>query len=132
MTTTSAAKLLDCPFCGMRPVEDRIAWSVECFNCEFRIFDYGSHEKAVTKWNRRALPDADGWVSVKDRLPPKSDDYMDINEVDCVFTHGNRPRVLRGYYVHELHQWRMSGSPSDFSEYVTHWRPLPKPPETRG
>lgn len=55
------------------------------------------------------------WISVKDRLPRNS------NTVLCVTKNG-RPFVSK--YNYAWSRWAVSGSVK-----VTHWMPLPEPPE---
>lgn len=55
------------------------------------------------------------WINVKERLPSNEDVVL------CV-TKNNRPFVCR--YDQYWKRWRVSGNVK-----VTHWMPLPKPPE---
>jgi hypothetical protein len=55
------------------------------------------------------------WISVKDRLPEKDGTYL-VNEfISC-----------NG--VHSLWYDKGSGWDYDSNETVTHWQPLPEPP----
>jgi hypothetical protein len=63
------------------------------------------------------------WISVKERLPEKSTP-MQYNWVLVWF----RKQVIRGYYS-SLGTWHIEGSPSDFSDEVMLWQPLPPAPK---
>jgi hypothetical protein len=63
------------------------------------------------------------WISVKDRLP-KADDFCLVNtEFDCI-------RIAQ----YGWESWRFNDAYSSSEHpksYVTHWMPLPKPPESK-
>lgn len=59
------------------------------------------------------------WVSVKDRLPETFEDVLVFNS--------NEETVITIGFFHEL-KWHIYEI-HDFSELVTHWMPLPKPPK---
>lgn len=81
----------------------------------------------------------DNWISVKDRVPPKSD-HINTQRV-LLFVKGqpNSPYLI-GYgimkdgvnYPYEIKGWRKVDEACNliFGE-VTHWQPLPPPPETK-
>jgi hypothetical protein len=69
------------------------------------------------------MPDAHGWTSVEERLPDADGRYL-------VFT----PIYDRGqfvaYFAGDRRLWCLQGFWS--GEAVSHWRPLPPPPEAAG
>ena len=87
------------------------------------------------------------WISVKDRLPEEIDDYA-ISQEDknyIIFNYindwGNRRETAIGYMKYEYNSdesSKISEIPIFISfeqvdriklEHVTHWMPLPEPPE---
>lgn len=71
----------------------------------------------------RAAPSVDnGWISVKDRLPPYGERVLVVNE--AYETERGYTKYNCGVTVREPHL--------DFTFWghkVTHWQPLPKPPK---
>ena len=65
------------------------------------------------------------WISVKDRLPA---DYARV-----LFYDSSVLGVAYGYHVASVPQWQMDGGLMYYhkKEYdrITHWMPLPEPPE---
>jgi hypothetical protein len=73
------------------------------------------------------------WISVNDeRKPPLGEDEKSLS-VEVLL---NVPRLKRnggtgvvlGKYLHHSNQFRPDGS-SGWEQDVTHWQPLPNPPE---
>jgi hypothetical protein len=62
------------------------------------------------------------WIGVEDRLPEEST-ALDIKPVLVFEPTGNG--ITFGWYIHD--EWRIIGSPNNWP--VTHWMPLPDPPE---
>ena len=73
------------------------------------------HGDAVCEAVECIMREQPRWISVEDRLPDNEDTVL------CV-TKNKRPFVCR--YDHYWKHWRVSGSVK-----VTHWMPLPEPPE---
>jgi len=68
-------------------------------------------------------PTVGGWISVKDRLPEKEGQYL------CWF---GKNTVCKGAAIATyLEEWKAFGSFESLKTYpnVTHWMPLPEPPE---
>jgi hypothetical protein len=65
------------------------------------------------------------WVSVEE--PPNHRD-----KVIVWFTGGGEDDspIRFGRYVHSLGEWRLEGSNSKWNDRITHWQPLPAPPDT--
>lgn len=61
------------------------------------------------------------WISVKDRLPDERDYYL------CHLSDANGQKVFRvNFFICEKDGFGKSGK---FDGPVTHWMPLPEPPE---
>lgn len=76
------------------------------------------------------VPAIDGWISVKDRLPDKElEELFDQYQMDSIEVNVS----LRGYFLsttlfYDGKQFTdVTGS--DYTESVTHWMPMPKPPK---
>ena len=145
-------ELKPCPFCGgeariMLEEEDRPDDSfhnVYCTICGAQFW-VKSKTEAVAKWNRRA----DGWIAVEERLPEVGKCVL-IRQTYHAFLgeHGEYEGVTVGYLHQPTDRRRKPyfyfAAVSDYgdmvraqsicpgSEYVTHWMPLPEPPEQEG
>lgn len=107
----------------MRPIDaDTLKKSIERL-CEDErtnmtaITYFALHDLLDTMPTVKAEPD-NGWISVKDRLPEL---YVDV----LIFTKGGTIAVD---CLERIMSWG-----EDFYNYeqnVTHWMPLPKPPES--
>ena len=67
-------------------------------------------------------PTIGGWISTKDGLPSRNKVYL-----ITLKTPEGSPQVMEAYLDYGGAWWR--GKVSLISEYVTHWMPLPEPPE---
>ena len=65
------------------------------------------------------------WISVEDRLP--SNDITGYN-AERYWVYLERGMQVEGIYVFRTGEWR-TGRATDVYEDVTHWMPLPEPPE---
>lgn len=61
------------------------------------------------------------WISVKERLPENT------GEVLVWPSFYGRPSVARFWAI--ARSWQQTNVTGDVNEYVTHWMPLPDPPE---
>jgi len=63
------------------------------------------------------------WISVKTRLPANPFEAVLVKQVNTL------PTV--GYFTDNKQGWNSSGRPditNDHLSFVTHWQPLPEPP----
>ena len=114
-----------CPFCGdtyaviYTTLED--GYCAECLECHAKTDWFSTKAEAITAWNRRA----DGWIPVTERLP---------EEHEVTLVRGDTsPLVFLCWYEKSEREWYDSygnciGSPD---RHVTHWMPLPQPPEVK-
>lgn len=117
------SELKNCPFCGGIDIDitdDFYGCHVYCISCHAKTKDYWTKEETIEAWNTRA----DGWISVKERLPEKNEKVM-IYVKNC-FGH---------YYIDIA---RLEGKKKDIFrnldvnyglEEVAYWQPLPEPPK---
>lgn len=71
--------------------------------------------------NCRALLDALRWIPVSDRLPT-DDDADEKGNVLCYWT----DEAIETYQARWVDEWN---SDRNHKDKITHWRPLPAPPE---
>jgi hypothetical protein len=78
--------------------------------------------KSITEWAAIGMK-APRWISVKDRLP--EDETVVIAYVQ------HKIGWYRMFAWHDMYGWHSSAPEFDDkeSDYVTHWMPLPEPPE---
>lgn len=60
------------------------------------------------------------WISVKDRLPEKGQDFL------CIFKNG---RIYDGYKSDSIYGDYIIHGVSYVNVFFTHWMPLPEPPK---
>ena len=60
------------------------------------------------------------WISVKDRLPEVKEDVLIYDSHHC--------NIFKAWYLGHIHVWFSNEYLPQFIN-VTHWMPLPKPPE---
>lgn len=118
-------ELKNCPFCGGRNtyIDDYttpvgIRWRVVCLDCMAMVDDGCEQQKyrAIEAWNRRA----DGWIPIANGLP-NIEDYT---------------RVLIYFDNGIIEMWNPiliseSMKTDRMPTKVTHWMPLPQPPEDK-
>ncbi|MDC7221610.1 MAG: Lar family restriction alleviation protein [Spirochaetales bacterium] len=114
--------LLPCPFCGS-PVEIESTYDNEiitCTLCPARMDYEGSHSAAIAMWNTRTTHDR--WISTAERLPDK--------DMACLIVY--RRETYKAVW-NDYHKCWDDHSGDDYwldPEVPTHWRPIPKPPES--
>lgn len=115
-------ELKPCPFCGGTATlkqDPTQSWYIECFCGVFKGY-YTKKQNAIDAWNRRAT-DAnvgDGWISVKDELPKEDGEFLVL--------YGGKKAGIRLFLNGTF---RLNYESAKSYETLTHWRPLPKPPE---
>lgn len=80
--------------------------------------ELGDNRISALQSELAALKEAQRWIAVEDELPEKSQNYL----VCAIFPTGVKPFIDVCYYV------RSFGF-ADFGAHITHWMPLPQPPE---
>lgn len=92
-----------------------------CRYCPREYCDYKEQACTLESTN------ADGWISVKDRLPENRDQVMVYGLVDSIFQYGVKDEIcIIGRYREDYQSWWF---PVKINFEVTHWRPLPEPPK---
>ena len=74
--------------------------------------------------NCRVLLDALRWVPCSERMPTE-DDADEKGNVLCFWTDG----AIETYQARWVEEWN---SDRNHKDKITHWRPLPAPPESEG
>ena len=84
--------------------------------------------------NMPTLAPPDGWVSVDERFPEKHSEYIvcacDEGEPIDERIWGDTVVVCADYYDGAF-TWYEGNTEYDISDIVTHWMPLPAPPDRR-
>ena len=146
------SELKRCPFCGghMRWNDNEFESAYVCDDCHYFIEWDGMLEEFVKWWNTRPIEDAlnkriaeleesQRWIPVSERLPDIEDG--DSKDYDVVLTYPFRRDVIVATWSYDAldtanrrrgfdcssDEW---GS-DDITEYVTHWRERPTPPEVQ-
>lgn len=69
------------------------------------------------------------WISTKERVPEDDRTVLIWWLKAAIECRGWVPGAVRGRYIHVLGEWRPVGANGNFSNEVTHWMPLPEPPQ---
>jgi hypothetical protein len=70
------------------------------------------------------------WISVKDSLPKLNEPCLLYKNYDTVTYFGLKNKIMIGQRKHSDHFVSVEFKYSDVPiEFVSHWMPLPKPPE---
>ena len=109
--------LLPCPFCGgeatreeLQRVENYVYYTYGCSECDICL-------ETEQDWNTRAS----GWVRVEDgELPYR-------RKVLVAYEWKPGHHIIDVGEWHDVYKWWVVNS--DRCETVTHWQPLPPPPE---
>ena len=121
-------ELKPCPFCGEKAILSQIRENgvkVCCGNCGCATPRYigvleeskAEKEMATQVWNNRTF----GWISVKDRLPETRNPVLVTNEYGDFYL----ANCSNGIWTEH------SREKANFIS-VTHWMPIPEPPEMNG
>lgn len=120
-------ELKPCPFCGGKAKIDEVsifcvgsAFRVSCLRCNTVAHVFPTKERAAEAWNNRTPH----WISVKDRLPEEVDGGSKPVLAIVKFVDFDRNVWSNNYIIAwtEHGEWGCRG-------IVTHWMPIPEPPE---
>ena len=125
-------ELKACPFCGSSNTTldyyeiscpQELGTIVVCNDC-------GASAKSIVDWNTRPIEDAlnariseleaaQRWIPVSERLPERDGFYLVLENVN---------QVAGYYHWCKVFGWNTDGGRTNIQS-VTHWMPLPEPPE---
>jgi hypothetical protein len=121
LNNCSTVELRNCPFCGSDDIDLFENNDIQCSNCGVAIpyVCVDTDTDTVTTWNRRTP----GWISVKDELPKRGERVLAMQSSPGA-------RYLIVYIDDEIRtqQWRNDCDDIRCRD-ITHWMPLPEPPQ---
>jgi len=80
----------------------------------------------VEKFQKENGQEQQGWIPVEERLPE-----IDQSVIATTFING-KYEVLREYaFIDKRNQWYWNDGINKVANKVTHWRPLPPPPNSK-
>jgi len=110
-----------CPECGCRETinDNQVSEnSRQCKECEQEWWT------DINYWNSRPTEPKTEWISVDDRLPKKSGEYLTCSDYDI----GEGSYINTTYFYLNASKCDKCGSGGNGFEQVTHWMPLPDAP----
>ena len=110
----------------MTELEKAVAWLEHwkmVKECDARSYPHRT-EHAEAANHCRVLLDALRWVPCAERMPTE-DDADEKGNVLCFWTDG----AIETYQARWVEEWN---SDRNHKDKITHWRPLPAPPESEG
>ena len=142
-------QLKSCPFCGGNALGPTDAWPhmIICEKCGGSVkgFSEEGEKEAIEKWNRRVCyaTKMTGWISVEDDLPKQHKSIfapwygtemwnaaMWKEESDTVIVAGRFPDGTKTTTTGKLCDGKWTTRISKVLNFVvTHWMPMPEPPE---
>lgn len=130
--------LLPCPFCGKLETLRMIYIPAEKRECVYHVvcdavnggcgastgWNHETPEEAAKEWNTRAS----GWITCNKKMP--EDDEEVLFAVAYPWDKGKKPKVALGRHYTKNEKGWWTAYYGAFLDYeVTHWMPLPAPPE---
>ena len=79
----------------------------------------------LTYWLDKEVKEETGWISVEDRLPETGKLNGNFSDVVLVF---DGKDIMISSYCHSFSSWTNSCT---ILNHISHWRPLPEPPEAK-
>lgn len=132
----SKIKLKPCPFCGgeafcyvsgrIEPEMPDMFW-VRCKNCDVVTKSYTTREKAIKKWNTRAL----GWIPVEFFGLPENNEHNSVFWITIACDSGHRRTVkARWNYYRECFEYQNGKKVlQDVVAYKQYCEPKPYSPD---
>ena len=90
-------------------------------DCSYRIAFLAGYQAAKDEMN--SSNNSNGWISVKDRLPEDGVKVLVVSDGETGASEWQYKRIW-GW-------WHEGGFGWTIGDTVTHWAPLPKPPEAK-